>query len=221
MRPGLGRDRVRAIYDRVARRYDTQHALLTAGSDGRGRRLVVASAVRDGDRVLDAGAGTGSTGLLAAQRTGPSGRVVMLDASFGMLAMARAKARTLGVAPRIAQCVGDMLALPFADASFDAVLSTYSACPLSDPAAGGLELYRTVRPGGRLGIAHSSEPRNPLVRRLARLVEALVWRFPMISLGCRPVAVLPALRTAGADVMLHRMIGIPLWPFEVSVVERP
>lgn len=212
---------LRAVYDRVAPHYDAQHALFTLRSDWRGRRLVVERTVRPGETVLDLGAGTGSTALLAAQRTGPQGKVTLFDMSDGMLDMARAKARAAGLARRVEYYVGDILALPFPDATFDAVLSTYSMCPLGDPAQGALEAYRVLKPGGRAGFAHSAAPRNPVARMLARWVEKLVWRLPSVSLGCRPVSVLPALEGAGARLLFERTIGVPLWPFLVFVVEKP
>ena len=108
-----------------------------------------------------------------------------------------------------------------AGASYDVVLSTYSLCPLYDPAKGALELYRVLRPGGRLGCAHSADPQKRAVKWLADKVENIAWRFPWLSMGCRAVDVLPALRQAGAKVIFTRHIGVPLWPFVVFVVEKP
>jgi demethylmenaquinone methyltransferase / 2-methoxy-6-polyprenyl-1,4-benzoquinol methylase len=221
MREALDRKKLRTVYDRVAKRYNFQHSFLTARSDQRGRELVVRWAVSPGSRVLDAGAGTGSTSLLAAQRTGPSGKVVLYDMSDGMLSVAKKRFETAGLEDRIQIRTGDISSLPFEDGSFDVALSTYSMCPLFDPAQGALELYRVVRPGGFVGIAHSAEPQAAWVRWLADGVENLVWHFPWISLGCRSVAVLPALEGAGAKIMFYRRIGVPLWPFVAFVVEKP
>jgi len=221
MREALDKEHLRTVYDRTARRYDLQHTFFTARSDQRGRRMVVERAVRPGDRVLDSGAGTGSTALLAAEKVGPGGHVVLFDLSDGMLDVAKAKAEAAGLLDRVEFHTGDMLHLPFDDNSFDAVLSTYSICPLYDPARGALELYRVVRPGGRVGVAHSTHPPKGVVRWLAEQVEGVVWRFPALSLGCRSVSVLPALEQAGGKVVFHRMIGVPLWPFVVFVVEKP
>jgi SAM-dependent methyltransferase len=114
-----------------------------------------------------------------------------------------------------------MLALPFASDSFDVVLSTYSLCPVFDPVRAAGELYRVLKPGGRLGLAHSTEPQNPILRWLGNTIENGAWHFPALSLGCRPVSVLPALLDVGARILFQKRIGIPLWPFLVAVVEKP
>ena len=221
MRAALSLDKLHGIYDRIAARYDIQHALITARADQRGRRLLVETAVKVGDTVLDCGSGTGTTALMAARKVGPKGKVVLFDLSEGMLAVAREKAVRQGSLDRLEFQTGDMIHLPFADDSFDVVLSTYSLCPLYDPKKGALELYRVTRPGGRIGVAHSTSPRNPIMRWLADRVEDIAWRFPWLSMGCRSVNVLPALQAAGARVVFLKHIGVPLWPFLVFVVEKP
>lgn len=221
MREALDKQKLKSVYNRAAKRYDLQHALFTARSDQYGRKIVVEKTVGPGYRVLDCGAGTGSTALLAAQRVGLNGKVTLYDISDGMLAIAKERSATAGVMERIEIQRGDMLDLPFDDNSFDVVLSTYSLCPLYDPAIGALELFRVVKPGGRIGIAHSSEPERPIVKWLADKVESLVWHIPSISLGCRSVSVIPALEKAGGIVIFKKHIGVPLWPFIVFILEKP
>jgi len=220
MRQALGQEKLRAVYDRVARRYDFQHSFLTARSDQRGRELLVDNAVTAGNEVLDCGAGTGSTGLLAARKVGASGKVMLFDLSEGMLAVAKDRARRARLLDRLEFQAGDMLGLPFADNSFDVVLSTYSLCPVYNPATGARELFRVTRPGGRIGIAHSAEPTGPWIKWLADRVENVVWRIPSLSLGCRSVEVLPTLEQLGCRTLFKQHIGVPLWPFLVFVVEK-
>ena len=221
MRGARSIDELKSIYAHIAKRYDLQHALITARSDQRGRRLLVDKSVGEGDVVLDCGSGTGATGILAANKVGRHGKVTMFDLSDAMLAVARQKVMEAGLQDRVAFRTGDMVHLPFADNEFDVVLSTYSLCPLYDPEKGALELYRVAKPGGRIAVAHSAEPRNPVVRRLADRVEDVAWRIPWLSMGCRSVSVLPALERAGGRLVFSKNIGVPLWPFFVFIVEKP
>jgi len=158
---------------------------------------------------------------MAARKVGPNGKVTLFDFSDAMLAVAREKVIREGLQNRVTFQSGDMAHLPFEDDSFDLVLSTYSLCPLYDPGKGAMELYRVTKPGGKIGVAHSTEPRDPAVKWLADRVENIAWRFPLLSIGCRSVSVLPALEKAGGSVVFSRYIGIPWWPFLVFVVEKP
>ena len=221
MTRALDSQKLREVYNHAAWRYDWQHGFLTAFSDQRGRRCLVREAVRPGDKVLDAGGGTGSTALLAAEKVGEKGRVTLADISEGMLGQARARARAKGLADRIDCVEGDIFRFPFDEDSFDVVLSTYSLCPVQRPDRAALALYRLVKPGGRLGIAHSADPRNPVVRALAQGVEHLIVHWPALSLGCRSIDVVETLEAAGAVKRFDRMLGIPLWPFRVLVFEKP
>lgn len=221
MRGALSIEQLKDVYGHLAKRYDWQHAMLTARSDRRGRELLVDRAVRESDEILDCGAGTGSTGILAAKRAGPHGKVTMYDLSDAMLAVARDKVTHEELQNRVRFQTGDMVHLPFDDNQFDVVLSTYSLCPLYDPKQGALELYRVTKPGGRIAVAHSTEPHNPIVKWLGDRVEKFAWRLPWLSMGCRAVEVLPALKAAGGRVVFSETIGVPFWPFLVFIVEKP
>ena len=145
---------VQGMFDRIAGRYNLMNRLMTAGLDRRWRAVTVEQAVRPGDRVLDACCGTGDLAL-AARRAG-AGEVVGLDFSGRMLERARAKA------PQLEWVQGDVLALPFADASFDAATVGFGVRNVEDLEAGLRELRRVLRPGGRLAILEITTPRGPL-----------------------------------------------------------
>ena len=118
-------------------------------------RLIELSGVRPGDRVLDAGTGTGFAGLAAARLVGPAGAVVGVDLSPGMLAVARESAAQSGLT-NFDAVEADATTLPqFADGSFDAVTSATSL--LYMPAAAALrEWARVLRPGGLLAFSMPS-----------------------------------------------------------------
>src|SRR5271168_5398227 len=100
------------MFDRIAPVYDAMNRVMTGGLDVRWRRLAARAAVRPGDHVLDAACGTGDLAL--ADRQAGASQVTGLDFSEQMLARARRKA------PELEWIQGDLLALPFADAMFDA-----------------------------------------------------------------------------------------------------
>ncbi|MHB8642382.1 MAG: bifunctional demethylmenaquinone methyltransferase/2-methoxy-6-polyprenyl-1,4-benzoquinol methylase UbiE [Gaiellaceae bacterium] len=149
----LAPDRVRSMFDRIAPVYDVMNRVMTAGLDRRWRREAVRAVVRPGDRVLDAACGTGDLAVLAA-RAGAD--VIGLDFSEAMLERARRKA------PALDWVQGDLLALPFDDASFDAATVGFGIRNVSDLARGIDELRRVLRPGGRLAILEITRPHGPL-----------------------------------------------------------
>jgi len=221
LRKALSIEKLKSVYGRIAKQYDLQHTLITAGTDQKGRKLLVDKAIGEGNRILDCGSGTGRTGILAVKKAGPEGRVTLFDLSDDMLAVARQKVNQEGLQNRVEFKSGDLVHLPFEADSFDVVLSTYSLCPVYDPQEGARELYRVTRPGGKIGVAHSTDPRNPLVKWLADRVENLAWHFSWLSMGCRSVNVLPALQAEGAKLIFCKYIGVPLWPFLVFIVVKP
>lgn len=145
---------VRRMFDRIAPVYDAMNHVMTGGLDRRWRRITVEQAVRPGDRVLDACCGTGDLAI-AARRHGAAD-VVGLDFSEQMLERARRKA------PEIDWVPGDALALPFADASFDAATVGFGIRNVDDLEAGLRELRRVLRTGGRLAILEITTPRGVL-----------------------------------------------------------
>ena len=152
-------DAVRSMFDRIAPVYDVMNRVMTVGLDIRWRRLAAESAVRRGDRVLDAACGTGD--LAIADLRAGAGKVTGLDFSQAMLARARKK--TAGRRPGALEWVqGDMLALPFADATFDAATVGFGVRNVADLELGLRELHRVLRPGGRLAILEITQPRGLL-----------------------------------------------------------
>ncbi|HEY7732101.1 MAG TPA: methyltransferase domain-containing protein, partial [Gaiellaceae bacterium] len=105
-----------------------------------------------GDRVLDLGCGAGTDTLVAAQMVGPEGWVIGIDMTLEMLAKARRAADELG-AENVELVEADAEHLPFPDASFDVVISNGVIDLVPDKEAVFAEIFRVLRPGGRIQIA--------------------------------------------------------------------
>jgi ubiquinone/menaquinone biosynthesis C-methylase UbiE len=108
--------------------------------------------VEPGAVVLDLGCGAGTDLLIAAQMTGPTGRVIGVDMTSAMLDRARASADAMGL-DNVAVHEALIESLPLADASVDAVISNGVIDLVPDKDAVLDEIDRVLRPGGRLQLA--------------------------------------------------------------------
>jgi SAM-dependent methyltransferase len=110
-------------------------------------RVVEAARLEPGMRVLDVACGTGVLSLAAYEAVAPNGSVTGLDLNSGMLRVAKQKA------PQIEWHEGPAEALPFEDASFDAVISQFGLMFFQDQVGAIREMARVLRPGGHLAVA--------------------------------------------------------------------
>jgi len=156
--------------------YDAGCALVGLGRKFRAATLRQA-ALAPGERVLDVGCGSGVLACLAAAAVGPSGFAIGIDPAPKMIRVARASAARAG--SRAEFQVGVIERLPFEDARFDLVLSSLMLhhLPPELKREGLREVYRVLRPGGRLLAVDFDRPEHPLW-------WALLWPWltvPMIA----------------------------------------
>jgi demethylmenaquinone methyltransferase/2-methoxy-6-polyprenyl-1,4-benzoquinol methylase len=157
------------LFRGLPRRYDALSAALSFWQDPRWRRAMVSAlAPASGERVLDVATGTGMVAAELLARA--SCTVVGLDQSAEMLAVARER---FAMIESVELVEGQAEALPFADASFDALTFTYLLRYVDDPAATLRELARVVRPGGRVASLEFGVPPWAPARALWRLYTAV------------------------------------------------
>ena len=174
---------VREMFDRIAPVYDAMNRTMTAGLDRRWRRITAESVVRPGDLVLDACCGTGDLAIAGAHA---GGRVTGLDFSERMLDRARRKA------PEFDWVTGDLLALPFPDASFDAATVGFGVRNVEDLERALRELRRVLRDGGRLGVLEITRPRGLLAPFYRFWFDAVVPLLGKLLPGGSAYTYLPA-----------------------------
>lgn len=133
-------------------------------------RLIELSEIREGDHVLDMGCGTGRLACLAAYRAGETGHVYGIDAAPDMIRIARVQQIRAAIRPQFDLALAE--ALPFANASFDVVLSTFllSALPEDLKLTALKEAARVLKPDGRLLVADIDCPASVMGRILGAIL---------------------------------------------------
>jgi demethylmenaquinone methyltransferase / 2-methoxy-6-polyprenyl-1,4-benzoquinol methylase len=189
---------VRTMFDRIAPVYDAMNRTMTVGLDRRWRRATAQAVVKEGDRVLDACCGTGDLGIACAKA---GGLVTGVDFSPAMLERARRKA------PELEWLEGDLLALDFDDASFDAATVGFGVRNVEDLDRAIAELRRVLRPGGRLGILEITRPRGILAPFYRVWFDGIVPLIGKLLPGGSAYSYLPAsVRRFPGPEELSRMI---------------
>jgi len=181
--PALGSG---AMFDRIAARYDTMNRVLSLGLDrGWRRRTVRALQLGEQPRVLDLATGTGDLAIDIAVMH-PGARVIGLDPSPRMLAVAQAKLARRGLTDRVTLVRGDAQALPYASCELDAATIAFGIRNVPDRPAALAEMARVVRPGGRICVLELGEPGGGVLARMARLhCRYVVPRLGALLSGAR------------------------------------
>ena len=187
--PSIRQQFVTSMFDLVAPRYDEFTRRFSFGMDARWKgRLVAEVAARAprGAAVLDLACGTGDLALAVA-RAVPTARVSGVDASFHMIALARAR-----LAPGHVPCfaVGDLAALPASNGSLDVLTAGYGYRNAPDHRLALREAARVLKPGGTLVTLDFYRPREALWRalflgylRLAGNVVGWWWHREPVAYG--------------------------------------
>jgi demethylmenaquinone methyltransferase/2-methoxy-6-polyprenyl-1,4-benzoquinol methylase len=204
--------RVRSVFDSVAPRYDLMNDVMSGGLHRLWKRFALTqTGLKPGHSALDVAAGSGDLAAGLARQVGPSGRVAAADVNLRMLTVGRNRLLDAGVAGNVAYVAADAEALPFASRSFHAVTIGFGLRNVTDKRAALAEMFRVLKPGGRLLVLEFSKLRLPqlvplydlysfqVLPRLGRLLagDAESYRYLAESIRRHP----------GQDALLELMRG--------------
>lgn len=209
------------VYSRLAPLYKIWQRLMHRRSL---RAALELAAVRNGERVLEIAVGPGTV-FESLARANPDGMTIGIDLTPGMLERTR-RLLQLGSLTRPGLCRSDALRLPFADAGFDLVFSSYFLDLLStadiETALG--EMRRVLRPSGRLVLAYlrcGERPgKGPSKAWFDRIWNAFYWFAPVLLGGCRPIGLASYLPSAGFTIIEQRRITEHGIPAEIILARR-
>lgn len=186
-------EQVREMFDSIAPAYDFMNRAMTLGIDKLWRAKTVRMIKKSSPlTILDVATGTGDLAIKMA-RSMPKAMVTGLDLSAGMVERGNAKVAKAGLNGRVKLEVGDSLAMPYADGTFDCVTVAYGVRNFEHLLQGYREMARVLRPGGMLVVIELSTPTSrvvkPLYRFYTRRVIPAVGR--MVSKDNRAYTYLP------------------------------
>jgi demethylmenaquinone methyltransferase/2-methoxy-6-polyprenyl-1,4-benzoquinol methylase len=153
--------RVADVFDSVASRYDLMNDLMSGGLHRLWKAFTIdRGGVREGSRVLDVAGGSGDLSLAFARRVGKSGQVWLTDINNAMLTRGRDRLADKGFLLPVAQC--DAEKLPFPGDYFDCVSVAFGLRNMTRKEQALSEMFRVLRPGGRLLVLEFSRVWKPL-----------------------------------------------------------
>ena len=155
--------RIAGMFDAIAGRYDLLNHVLSAGIDRRWRTRAIRSLQLTGrETILDLCTGTGDLAIAAVRAHPSAARVVGVDFSGAMLRVGEQKLRRARLDSRIAMVQGDATRIPLGDRSVDAVTIGFGIRNVENMDAACAELYRVMKPLGRLAILEFAVPTMPV-----------------------------------------------------------
>lgn len=171
-------DRVLQHFNSVARYYDFMNTLLSFGIHHLWKRTAIKMLqLAPGDAVLDVCGGTGDLAILAAKKIGDAGQVVVYDINRAMIQAGLHKVIHTPIEKRIRYVQGDAEEISFPDQHFENAMVGFGIRNVTHVGKGFREMYRILKPGGKLMCLEFSKPTAPLFR----------WLYDVYSFHIMPV----------------------------------
>lgn len=157
--------RVQGVFNSVASKYDVMNDVMSMGIHRVWKDAMMDwLAPRPGQRLLDVAGGTGDISFRFLQRAG-RGHATVLDLTEPMLVEGRKRAEAASMADSLDWVVGDAMALPFPDNTFDVYTISFGIRNVTRPQEALNEAFRVLRPGGRLMVLEFSQLPNPMMQK--------------------------------------------------------
>ena len=157
--------RVQGVFNSVASKYDIMNDVMSVGIHRVWKEAMMDwLAPRAGQKLLDVAGGTGDVSFKFLGRAG-SGHATVLDLTEPMLVEGRKRAEAAAMADSLDWVVGDAMALPFEDNTFDVYTISFGIRNVTRPQEALNEAYRVLRPGGRLMVLEFSQLPNPMMQK--------------------------------------------------------
>nr|WP_309503704.1 bifunctional demethylmenaquinone methyltransferase/2-methoxy-6-polyprenyl-1,4-benzoquinol methylase UbiE [uncultured Roseovarius sp.] len=178
--------RVRGVFGSVASKYDVMNDAMSMGIHRVWKDAMMDwLAPRPGQRLLDVAGGTGDIAFRFLKRAG-SGHATVLDLTEPMLIEGRKRAEADQMAANLDWVVGDAMALPFADNSFDVYTISFGIRNVTRPQEALNEAFRVLKPGGRLMVLEFSQIPNDLMQKVYDLYSFhIIPRLGQVIAGDR------------------------------------
>ena len=171
-------DRILQHFSSVARHYDFMNTLLSFGIHYAWKRTAVRLLkLSSGDRVLDVCGGTGDLAILAAKKVGPAGRVVIYDINRAMIQAGLHKVINTEIETRLRHVQGNAECISFPDRHFEAAMVGFGIRNVTHMKKGFEEMYRVLKPGGKMMCLEFSKPTWPVFRWLYDFYSFYIMPF--------------------------------------------
>ena len=203
---------IKSQMERMVNSYDLYMKRITLGrEDGLRKMTVNLAQVKQGDCVLEVGCATGTLSLAAKQQAGPTGSVFGIDIIPGMIEVSQKKAAQANM--DIVFQSGSIDNIPFPNNSFDVVLCSFMIFHMSEKVRnkGIEEIYRVLRPQGRLLVLDLALPPNPVSRRILKLFLGFMLKHDLKEL--RPIMESCGFLQIDIARAKFRVIGLPILSF--------
>jgi demethylmenaquinone methyltransferase/2-methoxy-6-polyprenyl-1,4-benzoquinol methylase len=162
------------MFDKIAGKYDKMNRFLSARTDLGWRKKAIKKLKKDKPQhILDVATGTADMALLAYKELQPV-QITGIDISEGMLELGRKKIEKEQLGDKIQLHLGDSETINFAENTFDAVMVAFGVRNFENLENGLSEMFRVLKPGGRLIVLEFSKPRNKAIKGFYNLYMGII-----------------------------------------------